>query len=382
MAELDDSPVGIVERLVGFGHALRDAGLPVGSDDILAFCAATAELTASDPQDVYWAGRSTLVHRRDHIPLYDEIFRTYLLGHPARAPKPDHPAERPTPQGSTGTLEVPDSEPGDEQSDDQPLVLGLQASGVDLQRTKRFSSCTPEELAALRRIMARTRLNPPRRRTRRRAPDPSGPVIDIRRMAREAMRAVPPAPTLHRLTRRERPRPLVLILDVSGSMADHSRNLLQFAYSMRRAAQKVEVFCFGTRLTRITTVLDRRNPDDAMRLAAERVLDWDGGTRIGESIDAFIRRWGRRGISRGSTVIICSDGLDRGSPGDLADAMERLSRLCHRIVWMNPLVGENAGQAPPTLGMMAAGPFIDVVVSGHDMASLEAFADDLADLGG
>ena len=373
-------PMEFVARLVGFGHALRDAGLPVGSDDVVTFCSAVSELTPSDLEDVYWSGRTTLVHRRDHLPLYDEVFRQYFLGH--RAPADPEPSEsEPIAQGQSGTLNVPDSEPGTQTGDDRPMVLGRRASGVEIQRDKRFAECTPTELAALRRIMAQVRLEPPRRRTRRRRTDPSGARLDIRRIARDAMRLSHAAPVLHRVTRAERARPLVLILDISGSMADYSRNLLQFAYSMRRAAQKVEVFCFGTRLTRITPALDRRNPDDAMKLAAARVLDWDGGTRIGASLDSFIRRWGRKGLSRGATVVICSDGLDRGEPAALASAMERLSRLCHRIIWMNPLVGDHADTPPSTLGMMAAGPFIDTLESGHDLASLEQFAAKLAHVG-
>ena len=378
--DVGSGPAQIVERLVGFGHALRDEGMPVGSEDILMFTTALAELTPSDLEDVYWSGRSTLIHRREHLPVYDEVFRQYFLGHePPAGPAPV--SAEPVTQSLGGVLNVPDSEPGTDTGDDRPMVLGRQASGMEIRRDKRFAECSPTELAALRRIMAKVRLEPPRRRTRRRRRDPSGARLDIRRMARDAMRLSHAAPVLHRLTRAERARPLVLILDVSGSMADYSRNLLQFAYSMRRAAQKVEVFCFGTRLTRITPTLDRRNPDDAMRLAAARVLDWDGGTQIGESLNTFIRRWGRKGLSRGATVVICSDGLDRGEPAVLADTMERLGRLCHRIIWMNPLVGDNIGTPPATLGMMAAGPFIDSLASGHDLASLESFAAELAQIG-
>lgn len=376
-----DTPVGVVDRFVGFGHALREHGLPVGSDDVLNFCAAIAELSPGDPHDVYWGGRTTLVHRRDHLPVYDKVFRAYFLHVPTPPDKPT-PAEHPAPQGSTGTLHIPDSEPGDEPGGDQPLVLGLQASSVEIEREKRFAACSEEELARLRRIMARIRLEPPRRRTRRQTHSRAGARIDIRRMARDAMRLSDVAPELRRIDRKERARPLVLILDVSGSMADHSRNLLQFAYSMRRAAQKVEVFCFGTRLTRITPALDRRNPDDAMSLAAARVLDWDGGTRIGASLDHFVRTWGRRGLSRGATIVICSDGLDRGGPRLLTESMEKLSRLSHRIIWMNPLIGNDVDAPPNTLGMLAAAPYIDELASGHDLASLERFAARLPTAGG
>ena len=374
----DDTSAPIVDRFVGFGHALRDAGLPVGSDDVVTFCASLTVLRPGDPIDVYWAGRSTLVHRRDHLPVYDEVFRRYFLHHPP-PPEGQTAPEQSVPQGTSGTLQVPDSEPGEHEADERPMVLGLQASSVEIARTKRFADCTPAELRALRRMIASIRLRPPMRRTRRRAPDRRGPVVDIRRMARAEMQVGEAPSGLLRLDRKLRARPLVLLLDVSGSMAHHSRNLLQFGYSMRRAAQKVEVFCFGTRLTRITPTLDRRNPDDAMTLAAGRVLDWDGGTRIGASLDAFIRGWGRRGVSRAAAVVICSDGLDRGDPRELVDAMERLGRLSHRIVWVNPLHEE--GSPPTSLGMIAARPFIDELVSGRDLAGLEHFAERLAHVG-
>jgi len=377
----------LLARLAGFARALREHGLPVGSDDVTTFCSAMAELTVSDLADLYWAGRSTLVHSRRHLAVYDEVFRSWFLG--VSTPAADATvAKQAKPSGLGGTLNVPDSEPGEQpDSDDTPMMLGLEASPLRIERRKRFEACSEDELAALRRIIARIRLEPPRRRSRRRCPSHAGAVLDIRRMTRDAMRLGEPSPQLHRLQRKTRARPLVLILDVSGSMADYSRNLLQFAYSMRQAAQKVEVFCFGTRLTRITPALDRRSPDDAMRLAAERVLDWDGGTRIGESLDDFVRNWGRRGLSRGADVVICSDGLDRGDPALLAEAMQRLSRLCHRIIWMNPLAGESsrspaapaAGRAaartavPDTVAMKAAGPFIDVVEPGRSLADLEGF---------
>jgi uncharacterized protein with von Willebrand factor type A (vWA) domain len=177
--------------------------------------------------------------------------------------------------------------------------------------------------------------------------------------------------------RRLKTRPMVLILDVSGSMAEYSRNLLQFAYSTRRASTRVEVFCFGTRLTRITRALERRRPDDALDDAAKLVFDWEGGTRIGGSLDTFIKDWARRRMSRSSIVVICSDGLDRGEPALLANAMERLSRLCHKIVWLNPHKGDNPEFRPSTLGMMVAEPHVDLLLSGHDLASLEQLAEHL-----
>ncbi|MGI9606872.1 MAG: VWA domain-containing protein, partial [Acidimicrobiales bacterium] len=234
-SEQEFADPGIVDRFVEFGTALRDHGLPVGTDDVLAFCAAVAELTPSDQEDVYWCGRTTLVHRRDHIPVYDEVFRRFFLHVPEGAER-KKVKDMKVPQGSTGTINVPDAEPGDQESKEAPLVLGLQASSLEIERTKRFSTCSEAELAAVRRMIARIRLEPPRRRTRRYCGDPSGAVLDIRRMARGAMNLNDAAPELLRMDRKRKARPLVLLLDISGSMADHSRNLLQFAYSMRRAA--------------------------------------------------------------------------------------------------------------------------------------------------
>jgi uncharacterized protein len=281
----------------------------------------------------------------------------------------------------SATLEVPSPDPGQgEESKEEEAQLGYMASGAQVWRNKAFAACTDQELATIRRIVSDIRLTPPRRRTRRTLSSKNGPRFDPRRMALETMRSHGDPIKLFKQQRRLRIRPLVFILDVSGSMSDYSRNLLQFAYSARRAADKVEVFCFGTRLTRITKSLDRRKPDDALNLAAATVFDWDGGTRIGESLNQFIKRWGRRGLSRGSIVVICSDGLDRGDPALLESSMEKLSRLCHRIVWMNPHKGDEANFKPNSLGMMVADPFIDEIYSGHNLASLEQFAENLRQL--
>src|SRR5262249_26768448 len=158
--------------------------------------------------------------------------------------------------------------------------------------------------------------------SRRTAPGREGRRPDLRRTIRETMRAHGEPATLFWRRRRLRLRALILILDVSGSMADYSRNLLQFAYSTTTEAQSVEVSCFGTRLTRITKELRHRRPDEALDRAARAVFDWDGGTRIGASLESFVRDWGHRGLCRGGIVVICSDGLDRGDPSVLATAME------------------------------------------------------------
>jgi uncharacterized protein with von Willebrand factor type A (vWA) domain len=360
-----------VALLVNFTAELRSAGLPVGSGDVLAFCAAMGTLDPTDLLDLYWGGRTTLVTRRENIPVYDRVFRRFFLGgrDPVREllklKQPEHAI-------AEGVLQIPATDPGDDLQ--QQVSLGLMASDAETLRHKTFPACTPEELAALRRIMARIRLTPPRRRTRRTTAAAAGRSPDLRRMVRESLRMHGEPAQLAWRQRKIRLRPLILILDVSGSMADYSRHLLQFAYSAQRATARVEVFCFGTRLTRITRALDHRKPDDALERAASVVFDWEGGTRIGASLDAFVRDWGRRGLTRGGIVVICSDGLDRGDPETLATAMQRLQRLSYRVVWMNPHKGNDRDFRPTTLGMLAAAPSIDLILSGHDLSSLEELA--------
>jgi hypothetical protein len=360
-----------VALLVNFTAELRSAGLPVGSGDVLAYCAAMGTLDPTDLLDLYWGGRTTLVTRRENIPVYDRVFRRFFLGgrDPVREllklKQPEHAI-------AEGVLQIPATDPGDDLQ--QQVSLGLMASDAETLRHKTFPACTPEELAALRRIMARIRLTPPRRRTRRTTAAAAGRSPDLRRMVRESLRMHGEPAQLAWRQRKIRLRPLILILDVSGSMADYSRHLLQFAYSAKRATARVEVFCFGTRLTRITRALDHRKPDDALERAASVVFDWEGGTRIGASLDAFVRDWGRRGLTRGGIVVICSDGLDRGDPETLATAMQRLQRLSYRVVWMNPHKGNDPDFRPSTLGMLAAAPSIDLILSGHDLSSLEELA--------
>jgi len=378
-----------VGLLAGFGRELRAAGLAVGSGDIVAYCTAMAALDPSDLPDLYWAGRTVLVTKREDIPAYDSVFTRFFLGEAGDLVR-DLPRLRAALAGQNpaAVLDVPAAERVGGEHGEQAL-LGLMASDAQVLRHRSFAACTPDELAAVRRIMARLRLTPPRRRTRRTAParrprDHTAP--DLRRMVRQSMRTHGELAEFYWRHRKVRLRPLILILDISGSMADYSRNLLHFAYSARRAAPstgRVEVFCFGTRLTRVTRELDHRRLDHALDRAARAVVDWEGGTRIGESLQAFLDDWGRRGLARGGVVVICSDGLERGDPAVLAAAMERLARLSHRIVWLNPhappsraaLGRRGAGMAPPgSLGMMVAAPHVDLLLPGHDLASLERFA--------
>jgi uncharacterized protein with von Willebrand factor type A (vWA) domain len=363
--------------LVGFGRELRAAGLPVGTGEVQTYCAAMEPLDPTDLLDLYWAGRATLVSRRDHIPVYHRIFREWFLGVPGE-PDEARPYHRPDTAEAWANLQLPEPEQTGEEREQEEAPMGLVGSDVATLRTKSFAECTPEELAALRRIMRTVRLTPPRRRSRRTQVAADGSRPDLRRTVREALRTHGDPATLLWRERRLRQRPLVLVMDVSGSMADYSRALLQFAHVTSRASRRVEVFCFGTRLTRITRALEHRRPDDALARAARSVVDWEGGTRIGESLDTFVREWGRRGTGRGGIVVVCSDGLDRGDPALLESSMQRLSRLCHRVVWLSPHAGSGA---PPSLGLAVASPYVDHLLPARDLDDLERFARTLAVLG-
>jgi uncharacterized protein with von Willebrand factor type A (vWA) domain len=374
VGEAADDPFTSV--LVGFAHELRTAGVKAGSGDVLTYFAAMTPLDPTDLVDLYWAGKITLVSRHQDSAVYDQVFRRYFLD--ATAPARAQLTLRPqSVVQAEATLVSPATEPGREE-DPEPPASGMMASGMDVLKHRSFAACTPDELAALRRIMTRMRLVPPRRRTHRARTRPTtsrGREPDVRAMIRASLRmhGEPPGQLLFR-ERKTKLRPLILVLDVSGSMADYSRHLLQFAHTASHAAARVEVFAFGTRLTRITRELRHQRVDVALDQAARVVLDWDGGTRIGASLHELIRKWGRAGLCRGGVVVICSDGLDRGDPEVLALAMERLARLCHRIVWLNPHKEHNRDFRPSTLGMMVAAPHVDLLLSGHDLASLEELA--------
>jgi uncharacterized protein len=320
-------------RLVAFVRTLREEGLRVGPGRVVEFSRAAALL---GPVGLYWAGRLTLVSRAEEIALYDRVF----LG----------AFEEEPPRSRVGVLE-------------EEVAL---ASPRELLRTKSFAELSEEELTELAGLMKRLRLSVPLRRTRRRETARAG-APDLRRTVRRSFRTGgEPMEPVWQGRRRQRRR-LVLLLDVSGSMADYSRALVLFAHAALRADARWEAFCFGTRLTRVTRALGRADTNEAVHRAAEEVVDWNGGTRIGESVAALIST----GLARGAVVVVCSDGLDVGDPEVLREQMARLSRLSYRVIWLNPLK-EDPAYEPLARGMHAALPYVDVFLSGHNLASLEA----------
>jgi len=367
-----------VTTAVALAAGLRSAGVRVGTDQVITCGRALREVAAGDAADRYWAGRITLVSDPADLPAYEVAFaRLGATPRPAPAAAPD-----PVTTVDAASDGGPDRAPG--AAGDGELPAGAMASERERLRHRRFDRASDEELAAIDDALQRLEVAVPRRWSRRRVPGRRGAELDLARTLERALTTDGELFDLARWTRRRRPRRLVVLIDVSGSMASYARASLRFAVVARRtaareAARQVEVFAFGTRLTRPTDVLTARDPDAALRAAADEVVDWDGGTRIGAAVAELTRTWGRRGALRGAVVVIVSDGLERGDPADLAAAMARLRRYVHRIVWVNPLAGDPRFE-PRQRGMAAALPHVDVFLPGHDLASLEDLSATLASL--
>jgi uncharacterized protein with von Willebrand factor type A (vWA) domain len=260
---------------------------------------------------------------------------------------------------------------------DEQATIGLIASAGEVLRAKSFEELTDIERREADRAIRGLAVTLPVKRARRYRAAPRGRRFDLRRTLRASLRTQGEPFRRAWRARRSKRRPLVLLLDISGSMAAYSRALLQFGYAAVRAGQRVEVLCFGTRLTRLTRALRRAEPDEALRAVSGRVVDWEGGTRIGASLKELLDRYGQQAWMRGAVVVLCSDGLERGDPALLSAQMARLGRLAHRLVWVNPLKGSPRYQ-PLARGMAAALPHVDSFLPGHNLQSLEALCEVLA----
>ncbi len=357
------------ERLaVAFSRLLRGRGVKVPAGASLVYAEALSVLGFSSSWPLYWAGRATLVNRPEDIPAYDAVFSTFYLGRAEPVPAGQRPHNALALVGDR--LHAADggvTEAGQDQP--QPVV---RYSRVEILRRKDFASCSPEELAELERLMATTRLRGPLRRSRRYKPvNRATHHPDLPRTVRRALRAGGEPVRRAWKAPGQRPRRVVILCDVSGSMEPYARLLIRFLHLLVSGAAQVEAFTMGTRLTRVTRELALHDPDVALARAGGRVVDWSGGTRLGEAMREFNDRWGAPGLARGSVTVIFSDGWDRGDPQALAGEMGRLSRVAHRVVWVNPLKS-SPGYAPLARGMAAALPYIDDFVEGHSLASIEA----------
>jgi uncharacterized protein with von Willebrand factor type A (vWA) domain len=364
--------------LVSFGRTLRSQGLDVGTGRIVTFCRAALALAPLDRHSLYWAGRATLVARREDLHVYDAAFESFF--HDAGDVRSSRPVPTPPePRRSRerdGDVEAIAGEADDVELDEtsEKTAVRLVASVAEVLRAKSFEDLSEEERTRVSGLIRALAIKAPTRPSRRVRPAPTRGAFDMRRTLRASLRTE--GEPFRRAWRRHRrkPRRLVLILDVSGSMSAYSRALMQFGFAATGTGHRVEVFCFGTRLTRVTDALRARDPDRALEQLAGAVSDWEGGTRIGDSLRQLLDGFGHHATIRGSVVVLCSDGLERGDPELLGAQMARLGRLAHRVVWVNPLKGSAAYQ-PLARGMAASLPHVDVFLPGHNLASVEKLAE-------
>ncbi len=369
----------------GFSRSLRRAGLEAPPSATLDFAEALALLGTGNPDHVFFAGRACFCRTREDTELYAATFLAFFGRRAEHLPGgrlttvPPSPVLRSRPVGDDGSSRRDDGDVESDQPSWRRDPLPIAYSATEVLRAKDFAACSEAELNEALRLMTKLRRGSSIRPGRRLRPSRSTRRgrIDVRRTLRGALGTGGELTQLARSERQDRPRRVVLLLDVSGSMRPYARAMLHFAHAAILSRRQVEAFTLGTRCTRVTRELSWRDPDAALRRAAAAAPDLDGGTRLGECLHEFNETWGAGGLARGAVVVINSDGWDRGDPTVLATAMARLSRVAHRIVWVNPLkVTED--YEPLVRGMAAALPFTDEFVSGHSLGALDELAEVLS----
>jgi uncharacterized protein len=378
----------LLPHAVRFSRQLRDAGVNVSPSQTALFAEALSVVNLLQPRAFRDAALATLVNRREDIARFDVAFTNFwrdlgLGGIPeellsqARVPPSRKSPTRPGEVRDSSARDRPRDESKPQTVTDRALTFSVD----EVLKTKRFDRMDAAELEAAKRALERFQWRISERRTRRLRRSARGERLDVRGTVRRALRAQGEFVRLERRARGVRPRDLVVLCDVSGSMERYSRLLLHFVHALtrQRVKRRVESFAFGTRLTRISKALERRSVDEALTQVGRSVNDWSGGTRIGACLDAFNRGWAKRVLGRGAVVLLISDGWDQGEPEVLARAVERLQKTCHRLIWLNPLIG-TPGFAPQTRGLKAALPFVDDFLPIHNLRSLEELAVQLSSL--
>ncbi|MGZ7077985.1 MAG: vWA domain-containing protein [Thermoanaerobaculia bacterium] len=378
----------LLHNLLLFGRVLRSLGLDVNPGRMIDLVTALEMINVGSRSDFYFAARGLLVHRREDIALFDEAFEVFwrsrgrqltsmdlrALGEKRRHRRPKvvaPPLHEPAATSSTESM-GDDSEP--------PLIQAtLTYSEREVLRHKDFGDLSDSELQAVHQLMSEIIWRVHERRTRRLRPG-RGRLLDLRRTVRRNLRYGGEILDWAEREPKTKPRPLVIVADVSGSMERYTRLLLLFTYGLAKALeQKVEAFVFSTRLTRITRQLKERNLDRALREVSRAVPDWSGGTRIGDALRTFNFEWGRRVLGHGALTLVISDGWDCGDIDVLRGEIARLQRNSRRLIWLNPLLG-SVDYQPLTRGIQAALPFIDDFLPVHNLASLGDLAEHLANL--
>jgi uncharacterized protein with von Willebrand factor type A (vWA) domain len=376
----------ILSHVLAFTYLLREMGVDVSPGQALELVRALEYAPITSKEDFRGAARCTLIRRHEDLPLFDTAFAFYwrsgggadpasmILPMLKTPPKPLRLPRRRPAQGAD------DSAGREEPEQEEQIEIMLSYSAGEALRTKDFGSFTWEEVQACKALLKDLAWRIEPRKTRRKRPTPHGRQIDMRRLLRRNLRYGGEPIELTWRARRTHQRPLVVLCDISGSMDRYSRILLQFVHTISNGLRDVEAFVFGTRLTRVTRLLRERDIDDAIGAVSKHVNDWSGGTRIGETLKQFNFFWGRRVLGRGAVVLLISDGWDRGDPQLLGNEMSRLQRSCHRLIWLNPLLGSRDYQ-PLTQGMQAALPYVDDFLPVHNLASLEQLGERLSAIG-
>ena len=349
------------EFLLGFSRALRAAGLPVTQDRAHGFLAAAALVGLGDQRATYTAGRATLCASPDDLARYDQVFEAYFN------PRDGLPRSRPTPPATATRTDVPvtDEEGGGGAAEEEPVRA--RASRTEVLRHRDVASLSPAERHRLAEMFATLHPRPPLRRTARHQRWHRGEV-DASRTLRASLRRMGEPAEIEWRRRAVRPRRVVLLVDVSGSMSGYADALLRLAHRVVTGNPRAEVFTVGTRLTHVTRALRSRDAERALVAAGETVPDWSGGTRLGETLRAFLDLWGRRGMARGAVVVVFSDGWERGDTELLGEQMRRLRRVAHRVIWVNPHRGKDGYEAVQR-GVLAVLPHVDDFVAGHSLAT-------------
>jgi uncharacterized protein with von Willebrand factor type A (vWA) domain len=355
--------------LVGFAHALAAMGLPVASDAVETFARAVRYVDMTNKRQVYLAGRATLCRSPDDICRYDAVFESWFG--PAAVVAPLPPRQQPQ-RSRLAALDTP----GEAEAEGYPSRLRVAADDTEILRHRDIAGLTAAERSRLSDLVAALDVRPPSRPARRLQASRRGRV-DPRRTMRHMLAAggEPVRPKRHQ--RAARPRRVVLLIDVSGSMSAYADTFLRFAHVVSRANPGgTEVFALGTRMTRLSRALRVRDRELALVAAGRAVPDWAGGTRLGETMRAFLDRWGRRGLARGAIVVIFSDGWERGDAALLDEQMVQLRRLAHAVFWVNPHAGFD-GYLPVQSGIAAALASIDRLLAGHSLATLQELLDEI-----
>jgi uncharacterized protein with von Willebrand factor type A (vWA) domain len=374
------APAGhVADNLLAFTRLLRRTGLPLGPGEAIAGLEALTEIDLSERRQVHAALRAVMVHKREHFEIFDQAFQLFwrdpeAAAHAAamalmEANKPKD--EKPPPASRRLAEAMQENKPKPKLTEEPPPQHDMTFSVSERERLSEmdFEAMSAAEIAAAKQEIKRLTLPLDERRTRRFRPDPLGPVVDLRATVRQSLRTGGEILDIARRRRVTRPPPLVVLCDISGSMARYAQIMLHFLHAVANERDRVHTFLFGTRLTNVTRQLKHRDPEVAFEMISHIVPDWSGGTRIGESLDLFNRQWGKRVLGQGAVVLLITDGLDREGAKGLAEATGRLRGSCRRLIWLNPLL-RFAGFQPKSQGIRAMLPHVDDFRPVHNLNSL------------